>query len=368
VDAIREVNRESRYKLRARGAHATESWVYVRHKLELFFVDQRGNGIYDYPDIMMDPTALFNLGVASRQERFHPETIVEYLISRVPDAYTHEFGGEPLQFVFDTVSYRGQDNQTEVELTYSIPTWQLGSVQDGQGLRTWLNSHVTMRDADFQPVVAHVDRFGPIERPTVPQAQRQFNVNMHIAAVSLRAAPGDYETAVEIQDEASRHIGVYKKLSQISDYSGDSLMVSDLKLSTLIEPSDENGQFVRNGLRIDPNPGHLYQRAQLVYVYYEIYNLTLDDIGDTEYQTIYEITPKGDVLRNRQTTISDEDEQSVLLLFDATGTTPDDTKFTSLDTTDLAPGEYALMLTVKDNVSGQSVSKTTSFVVMGEGL
>ena len=366
VDAIREFNREFRYRLRARGAHATESWVFVPFNLEMFFVDQRGNGIYDYPDIMMDPTALISLTGSARQERFHPETIADLLVAKTPEEYEHDFGGEPLQFVFDTVTYRTDDRKTEVELTYSIPTWQFGSVQDGQGLRTWLDSHVALRDKALQPVVAHAERIGPIERPVSPQTQRKNNIRLHTMAVSFTAPPGEYETGVELQDQASRRIGVFKRWSLVADYSGDSLLISDLKLSTAIEPDDGTGKFVRNGLSIAPNPGRLYQRGQLVYVYYEIYNLKGDDVGDTRYDTIYEITPKGAVLRDRSRTQTGENDP-ILLMFEDTGTKPDEARFTSLDTTELPAGEYALTMTLADRTSGQSVSKATSFVVVGPG-
>jgi GWxTD domain-containing protein len=364
VDAIREVNRQTRYQLRARGAHASESWVYITYALELFFVDQRGDGNYDYPNIMMDPTAIFSQVAGARQEKFHPATIAELLINRRPEDYQHEFGGDPLQFVFDMVTFRGEDQQTEVELILSLPTWQLGSVQDGNGLRTHLDTHVSLRDAEFRNAVSNVQRYGPLDRPAAPQARRQLDVDMHAISAIFIAPAGAYESAVEIQDVATRKIGVYKKPVVLADYRGDSLMISDIKLADDIKPSNDEGAFIRNGLRISPNAGHLYQRGQLVYVYYEIYNLHQDDVGVTQYETLYEVTPKGAVLRDRSQQTA-EDEQSVLLSYDESGLSRDDVKFTGLDTSMLAPGEYELSLVVTDRHSGQRTSRTTTFVVMG---
>lgn len=364
VDAVRELNREFRYRLRARGAHATESWVYVRHGLEFFFVDQRGNGEFDYPDIMMDPTALVSLTGGAHQERFHPETVAKLLIAKTPEDYRHDFGGDLLQFVFDTVTFRGVGGKTEVELTYSIPSWQFGSVQDGMGLRTWLQNNVTLRDDDLNPVIAHAERFGPIERPTKPQVRRNNDVALHSIAVSFEAPPGTFETGVELQDEATRLVGVFRKDTKVSDYSGDSLLVSDLKLSTFIEKDDGAGQFVRGGFQIAPNPGHLFQRNQPVYVYYEIYNLTVDEVGDTRFETIYEIAPQGFIMRDREQPSESEDDP-ILLMFEDGGSTPVEKRFAALDTSDLAEGEYAMTMTMRDLATGKTVSKTTSFVIVG---
>lgn len=365
VDAIREVNRQVRYRLRARGAHASESWVYVPYGLELFFVDQRWDGDYDYPNVMMDPTAIFSQTAGARQGQFHPKTIAELLISRQPEAYQHKFGGDPLQFVFDMVTFRGVDQQTEVELILSLPTWQLGSVQDGNGLRTSLDTQVTLRDAEYRNIVSNAQQYGPLDRPTTPQARRQADVSLHTLSALFFAPSGAYESAVEIKDAATRKIGVYKKPIVLADYRGDDLMVSGIKLATDIKPSDDEGAFIRNGLRISPNPSHLYQSGQLVYVYYELYNLQQDDVGETQYETLYEVTAQGAVLRDRSQPTAEE-EQSVLLSYDASGLSREDRQFTGLDTGMLAPGEYKLTLVVTDRHSGLRASRTTSFVVIGE--
>jgi hypothetical protein len=55
----------------------------------------------------------------------------------------------------------------------------------------------------------------------------------------------------------------------------------------------------------------------------------------------------------------------VLLSYDESGLSRDDVKFTGLDTSMLAPGEYELTLVVTDRHSGQRTSRTTTFVVMG---
>ena len=159
-------------------------------------------------------------------------------------------------------------------------------------------------------------------------------------------------------------MGVFKKSTEVSDYSGDSLLVSDLKLSSFIEKDDGAGQFVRGGFQIAPNPGHLFQRNQPVYVYYEIYNLTVDEVGDTRFETIYEITPKGRIMRDREQPSEIEDDP-ILLMFEDGGSTPVEKRYAALDTSDLPEGEYAMTMTMRDLATGQTVSKATSFVIIG---
>ncbi len=167
-----------------------------------------------------------------------------------------------------------------------------------------------------------------------------------------------------MRDEATKRIGVYKKPVSFSDYSGDGLLISDLKLSTVITPAASSGPFVRRGLDVVPNPGRLYPRGHLVYVYYEAYNLKLDEDGRTSYETLYEITPKGmPTLRNRRARIPG-DMQTVMSFFEGAGHEEEEAEFTALDTTDLEAGEYVLTVTLTDRPGDASVSKSVNFMVV----
>ncbi|MCY3771432.1 MAG: hypothetical protein OXG98_05375 [Gemmatimonadetes bacterium] len=175
---------------------------------------------------------------------------------------------------------------------------------------------------------------------------------------------GPFTAAVEMQDDATGRIGVYKKQVSFSDYRGSDLLISDLKLSTGITPASGRGPFVREGLNVVPNPGRLYARGQLVYVYYEVYNLEMDEGGRTSYETLYEITPMGmPALRNRRARRPD-DMQTVMSFFEGEGTAREEAEYTALDTTDLEDGEYVLTVTLTDRHADTTVSKSVNFMVI----
>ncbi len=349
-------------------AYTVESWVYVPHGLELFFVDQMGGGRFDYPlsTLVVDANAAANeaTNVTRRQEQYHPRRRVTELIARSPEVYAHDFGGEPLEYAFDAVSFRGEGGSTEVDLVYSIPVWQFDDITDEKGDRTWLNNQVILRDSVQTPAFSRKFRFGPIARPERQAANQEFQGAAFTLAANLSAPPGTFTAAVEMQDEATRRVGVYKKPVNLSDYSGSELLVSDLKLSTGITPASDPGPFVRKGLNIVPNPGRLYLRGRLVYVYYEVYNLAIDDAGRTSYETLYEITPMGmPALRNRFAR-PPGDMQTVMSFFEGEGTSAEEGEYTALDTTDLEAGEYVLTVTLTDRHAGTSVTKSVNFMVV----
>ena len=355
-------------RLMGDGAYAVESWVYVPHKLELFFVDQMGGGRYDYPlpTLVVDANFAANnaTDVTRRQEHNHPKRRAEELIAHSPEDYKHDFGGEPLEYAFDAVAFRGDGGVTEVDFSYSIPAWQFGDITDELGDRTWLNHQVTLRDSDFNSAFSRKFRFGPIARPERKLANQEFQGAAYTLAANLAAPSGAFTVAVEMRDEATMRIGVYRKPVTFSDYRGSDLLISDLKLSTGITPSAGPGPFVRKGLNIVPNPGRLYPRGQLVYVYYEVYNLNMGEAGRTSYETLYEITPRGmPALRNRSARTAG-DMQTVLSTFEGEGSSTEEAEFTALDTTDLPEGEYVLTVTLNDRHADGSVSKSVNFMVV----
>ncbi len=350
-------------------SYKVESWVYVPHDLELFFVDQMGGGKFDYPLQTIyeggdSLSAITGFRMMRRNDTHHPQRVAANLIKRSPEEYHHDFGGEQLEYAFDAVTFRTDNGATELDLSYSIPVWQFGEESDGRGNRTRLEHQVTLRDSTMTPQFTHEFGFGPFERPKRMMAASQVKVPVYTLPESVVAPPGRFTLAVQVRDEASQRIGVYRKPVTLSDYSGEELLISDLKLATLITPSGVQGPFVRNGLNITPNPGRLYIRGSPVYVYYEIYNLGLDEEERTEYEILYEIRsvernePSGWSARRQR------DMQTVMMSFAGEGFSTEDREYTSLDTGDLPAGEYVLTVTLTDLHAESTVSRSANFLVM----
>ena len=344
----------------------SESWVYVRYDMELFFVDQLGLGKFDYP-LGIHET---NIEEANLQNKYHPERMARQLIKKTPESYSFDYGGEPLDFLYDIVTYQSEEGRTLVEVAYTVPTHQLGTVEDGQGLNTWFDSHVVLQDSAFRRIANTSGRIGPIERP-ITKPSKKKGVDLRTASLSLHAPAGAYTSAVEVRDEASRRIGIFQESLMVPDYTGDTLMVSDIKLATSILPRAEPGSFVRHGLEIVPNPSRIYRQSDPVHFYYEIYNLTKNDGSRTAYRTELEVTTVekdrhivwrfltgfGKLIKQ-----SDED-QSVLMIFEDEGQSTDEYRYMSIDTGDSPSGTYRMKLTITDLQNSQAASKTKTFIV-----
>ena len=348
-----------------------ESWVYLEHNLELFFVDQVGVGKFDYP-LQVHET---NIAEAVVQDEYHPRRIAAALMEKTPESFEFDYGGGPLRFMYDIVSYKGRDGLAEVETAYMVPAEQLETVKDGQGLRTWLDGHMVFRDDEYNRVAQTSRRIGPIDRPLVPASGSDPGMELHTGMMEMKAPHGSYQAAIEVQDETTRRIGIYEQAYAVPDYAGDGLVLSDIKLAVSIAPADSTpGPFVRNGLEIVPNPARMYQRTDPVHFYYEIYNLALSESGRTAYRVELEVKNKDRpqnlfwrILKGIDRLVRRTDnEQSVLMVFENEGNRSDEYSYTSIDTGTTPTGAYEMTVRVTDLHSGQTATRQKIFVVTND--
>ncbi len=359
-----------RAKTQALG-YLAESWVYLEHDLELFFVDQIGVGKYDYP-LGVHET---NITEAVIQNRYNPRKIADALIEKIPESYDYDYGGAPLQFLYDIVSYKGEEGRADVEVAYMVPAVQLETVKDGRGMRTWFDSHIVLQDGDYNRVAQTSRRIGPIDRPLVSGSENDVGIEIHTGVMDLDVPAGNYRAVIEVRDEATRRIGIFEQDYPVPEYTGNTLMMSDIKLAVSISPAEtSDGPFVRNGLRIEPNPARLYQRTDPVHFYYEIYNLTRDASGRTSYQVELEVKIKDRrrhifwrILKSIDRLVRRIDnEQSVLMVFENEGNRPDEYSYTSIDTGASPTGTYEMSVRVTDMHSGQTAVRTKVFVLAND--
>lgn len=353
-------------------AFPTESWVYVPFGLEVFFTDQRNSKVYDYPLQVIDlPDQATNFG---RTERLaynflnSPRKQTEQLIRKVPESHRHDYGGDPLNFVYYLAAFKGADDRAEVEVAYSVPSVQLGSVEDGLGDRTWLSGRLALRDPEHSYVQGTSFAMGPLRRAE----SEEEKLSLRTGAFRFHVSPGEYKSAVALRDSLSQKFGIYTAPLHVANYSGDRFQISDIKLAVSIEPTEGTGMLVRNGLHITPHPARLYSPSTPVYIYYEIYNLSRDDAGRTGFRTELEIAarePRRNVVVRFLSALGSlasqrSDDQSTYAAFEDSGTATDDFKYTSIDTADLEPGTYILTLTITDLQTQQKDTRTVDFIVV----
>ena len=373
VDAIRETNFQLRYQLSVEAstvglsAYKVESWVYVQMGTELLFVDQLNNGVFDFP-LMTESRDVRQI---ARQGRYHPEKLAREMVKKVPDLYRHDFGGDPLQFYFDVVSFQGEGNHSDVEVAIAVPIYQLGAQSDGKGTETSVEARVSLVNDDWHDAANAHAYFGPYTRPRVPKA-RDKGVVFTTFQLPVSVLAGDYQIATSVRDAVTRKIGIYRQPVTVASYTSPQLLISDIKLASAVTSTiRKRGPFIRNNLEIVPNPTRIFAGNQSVHIYYELYNLLMNDAEQTSFRTEMTVTAIqqqqgvfGRLLSTFGQLITGPAQNNMLTFtLEDASTTSTTSRYTALDLSESPPGRYTIEVAVTDLLADQTVTRTTEFIL-----
>jgi GWxTD domain-containing protein len=169
-------------------------------------------------------------------------------------------------------------------------------------------------------------------------------------------APGTYRVDVIVRDINSGATQVKHLGFTVPKYDAKQLSTSTLVLAAKLQNTSDQpavGQFTIGQFKVIPNVARTYRKGEPVGIYMQVYNTGID-----------------------QTTLRPSVDVDYVLLKDGKelGKMPEDWRGLSdagqrltlarLITSDkLAPGEYELMVRIKDRVSGQSLSPSEKFTI-----
>src|SRR5262249_18039857 len=210
--------------------------------------------------------------------------------------------------------------------------------------------------------ITHVSgrRAGIFEDPVITRAtadelnEAKEKKSAYQKAVAL--APGRYRVDVIVRDIESGATGVRHQGFEVPKYDSGKLSTSTLVLAAKLEGLGDQpavGMFTIGNVKVIPNVSGTFRRGNPVGVYMQIYNAGIDQTTmrpsvDVEYALTKdgkEIGKQAEDWRGN----SDAGQRLTLARL--------------IDTSRLAPGDYAVEVRVKDRVSGQSLVQNAKFSV-----
>jgi hypothetical protein len=130
-------------------------------------------------------------------------------------------------------------------------------------------------------------------------------------------------------------------------------MLSDILLSGPVSREGNRTIFKKGDIEYNPHMFTAYGNNETIGFYVEIYNL-LFDFND---RTNFEITW---VLKE----VDEDESEAIKSSLQYSGNTRDDKIYLNIEPSDADSGEYELIVSVKDIISNQEVSKRTSLSIL----
>lgn len=256
----------------------------------------------------------------------------------------------PLPFFYDLYTFRGDGPGTTTVIgSFAVPVGSLEREREDWGVRYRFDVVLVLADTAEKSVTRTADSV----YAQVPRAlDGDHLLHTH---VEIQAPPsGNTLHRVTMTDASRPGVGkMYSEPFPIPDYSGDTLMLSDIALGL---PDAAEG-WHRGDAVLALLPTSQFPESSFE-VYYEIYNLPGGDWYDTEVSVARLDEETGAALGPPVTlTFTDEsaaDEDGMMA------------ELRRVDTS-LDRGRYRLTVTVTDQVSGEQATRSRSFEVQGWG-
>ena len=346
-----------------------EVWVYadVDNGIEIAFTDEFNAGNYNFAPLPAvrpgeePPEDLLHF--VKRLTRYAPAARVATAATTQPERFKFSHL-EPLHFYYQTLSFRGRNGKTDLQINIGLPIDNVALPTDPDTLVI-----VERRVALIGGLSSGLQK---VRQPiAVPISDgNRYRGQLAMDRVDLEADPGRYELAVQATRRFTDLTGVYRQPTlTLPDYNSDQLMVSDIQIAKRITEASEasDSTFVRGKWNILPWPPVAFLATEPLFVYFEIYNLTRDAFGATRYEIAYEVQTSADadgsILSTILPGIRKRTGETIQVRFEQTGTEPSVYDYVELDVAGAKPGSYTLLMNVKDLNSEQTTTRKSKFKI-----
>ena len=262
--------------------------------------------------------------------------------------YTKElqYFDSPISFT----CFRGAYGQTLVSIGYVVAPSEIGKAFPDSVKQFDVMAEYSMYDSAWTKVATAQKE----------QWYKRVGVNGDVMIDRFQAGvvPDSYTVAWQAKPVDGKQVFSRKIRAFVPDFSGSSLMMSDLELAYSIEPAKNSTGFGRGSLSVVPNPLMRCPLNHPLYLYFEGYNLARDSKGKTSYTIEYQLKSieldKSFLAR----LLTTEKKTSITIPSERVGSEDWSPEYVAIDVSELEPGKYQLQVKLTDNVARKSVLRS----------
>jgi len=275
-----------------------------------------------------------------------------------------ELGIEKLHFSSRIAQFRGDSNRTEVDLVYGVPLNQINFLEatDSTVVLTFQN--------DFILFDSHARRNHHVRNQqsiSCPSGFDYSGIN-YISEEIAEVYPGKYTVTFQIIERTGRMGDYIKKPLYIHDFSGTSLLMSDLKFSQQIMSLGIDSVSGIEKFDVSPYPFDYVRSNKAILLYFEIYNLSLVPDKGTNYEISLKMEreiKKGEyaveLLRSFGRIFTGGKLRKIETSYQRQGNSQFSNEYIELDLSALNQGHSRLTVIVKDLNMNKEVENSIEF-------
>ena len=331
-----------------------EIWTYEDFSMNFFSYDS----VHWKLELMKDERWALVPGGWGRSQILSPNF---YLPERYVDPYRDQKYGLPVQVGF----FKAEEGQVKVALSWGIPKRELQYLKLYETYQVDLDAGIFVHRSNGEEVTSvrwQPEAFRDVWTDSLKARYLLGQRDLILAADQQDA--DSLALALEIRDVGKKTVGVFRDTVFVQAFPDDVIAMSSVLLASHAGEGKE-------GIEVIPNPLRTFDADELLYLYFEVYNLVRDAFGQTDFSVTYRVGPpdlrrfsdKRDRKAIEQLGISD-DRWRISVSTDYRGREMQEPVYLSVDLSELGPGVHLLSIVVTDRQTGLQTWRETLFRIL----
>lgn len=265
---------------------------------------------------------------------------------------------KPLDAKIVVNQFRADEHSNLFSLDYAVPLDELSAeLNDKDSLS--LKVDISVYDSTMNLLMKKDDNF------KLTSSNKHIYKSLFINGNKLFLKRQKYIISMDIRVPSENRLFGYYFNYDLSNFN-DSLSCSSLEQAFKITPNNNPDERDRDNITILPNPTLEYDKSENVYTYYEIYNLSYDNNGRTNYSVNFDIRRKDNsksIWDFFTGLFGKSDVYNISIMNNYNGNTKNVSNYLAFNISNLKSGNYEMILTIKDNVSNKNTSTSSDLIV-----
>ena len=282
-----------------------------------------------------------------------------------PESYDPKFEGPVIQVPFNIVQFKDLESDslqnTQVYFNYALNSYKKISPDDRYPLAHKYGIFFIKEDLEIER--KQLNRIIDLDykRDLKISLYEEYKIN----SVLVDLPPDSGVIAFEIIRDTDKGVFTNRTNFKIKEFSKTTLDMSDVILASDVDKKD-NLAIKRGDLNLLPNPLNTFTAINKIFIYYEVYNLSLDESGLSNFEQritvskIDENSGLGNFFNSLFGIIGLGDTESTLTLTTEYQSYEKDTPvYLQLDMSKYEKGDYKIKIEIKDLLDDSAVHSET---------
>jgi len=278
-----------------------------------------------------------------RQHAAHVDSVAPAVV------FSEDYKAKSLPAALSFSCFQGQAGKTRTEIYFGGLYRDLKFIKSRQGYQADLRGEIAILDDGYEMVAGD-----SIWENCVLPNLADTDSGDFVGQANFILPPAKYHLLFRLQNQAGDQVGNLNYALDVAAFPKNALSLSDLQLSPAIHKAEGAHRFVKNGYYVEPLPNLAIPKNKPLFVYFEIYNLTLDKNGETNYQIDYRVF----VLKSKG------GEHSITLSTNRQGSAAKQVEHVELNLEKFGRHDLELEIIVTDLLTKQKVSSKLPFKIV----